>query len=465
MSGKRAYCILGVMLLSFASLGAGVAAGEQHDEQTTDLEELGILELSYAEGVLDALVTHEAVLALIDADEDDLPGIESLSVSVALTENGELVLEDFVIDFSEERSDEISISIELSDELVELLHEEDIDAEELLHEVGFGDDLGLDDFNPEAVDDYWGSQIYWADEAYQVRGSQDDYDAVMESVDPEEEFERVLEDFENNYDLFAEDTFGSRLHWADDAYQIRGSQDDYDRVMDAEDPEEEFHRVLDEADNETAGPEELERDMCERGTIEGIILVDADGNGTIEGLAYNEDGEEVGYLEGVFNADGFAHGIAGENVTSADVMWKAVYMDGQFKGMWKMIDENDSARGVLKGNYDVNETGEGVFEGKWKETDCGCNRGESDVRPPVMDDMRHPPLRIIDSERIDARQVEKTPAQKPIMQKIGEVMDEPLVEDESGTIVNVGDAAAGSAIGTIAMLGAGFIRRRITGGL
>ena len=82
-----------------------------------------------------------------------------------------------------------------------------------------------------------------------------------------------------------------------------------------------------------------------------------------------------------------------------------------------------------------------------------------------MDDMRHPPLRIIDSERIDARQVEKTPTQKPIMQKIGEVMDEPLVEDESGTIVNVGDAAAGSAIGTIAMLGAGFIRRRITGGL
>ena len=43
----------------------------------------------------------------------------------------------------------------------------------------------MDDFNPEAVDDYWGSQIYWADEAYQVRGSQDDYDAVMESVDPE----------------------------------------------------------------------------------------------------------------------------------------------------------------------------------------------------------------------------------------------------------------------------------------
>ena len=464
MSGKRAYCILGVMLLAFASLGAGVAAGEQHDEQTTDLEELGILELSYAEGVLDALVTHDAVLALMDADENDLPGIDSLSVSVALDEDDELVLEDFVIDFSEEKTDKVSISIELSDELVELLHEEDVGLEDLLHDVGFGDDLGLDDFNPEVADDYWGSQIYWADEAYQIRGSQSDYDLVMDSEDPEGEFHNMLEEFEENYDTFAEDTFGARLHWADDAYQIRGSQNDYDRVMDAEDAEEEFNRVLDEADGETTGPEVPARDICERGTIEGTIIVGTDGNGIIEGLVYNDDGEEMGYLEGDFNSDGFAHGIGGENITSADVMWKAVYMDGQFKGMWKMIDENDSARGLLKGHYEVNETGEGVFEGKWKETDCGCNRGENDERPPVVDDMRHAPLRI-DNERIDTLQVDNIPSKSNVMKKISAVMDEPLVEGENGDIVDVGDAAMGSALGTIAMLGAGFIRRRITGGL
>ena len=51
------------------------------------------------------------------------------------------------------------------------------------------------------------------------------------------------------------------------------------------------------------------------------------------------------------------------------------------------------------------------------------------------------------------------------MEKLGDVMDEPLVEDENGAIVDIGDAAAGSTLGTIALLGAGFIRRRITGGL
>ena len=36
------------------------------------------------------------------------------------------------------------------------------------------------------------------------------------------------------------------------------------------------------------------------------------------------------------------------------------------------------------------------------------------------------------------------------MEKLGDVMDEPLVEDENGAIVDIGDAAAGSTLGTIA---------------
>ena len=89
------------------------------------------------------------------------------------------------------------------------------------------------------------------------------------------------------------------------------------------------------------------------------------------------------------------------------------------------------------------------------------NAGESDVdevRP------RHTPIKI-DANRIDTRPMDITPKQKPLMEKLGDVMDEPLVEDEEGSIVDVGDAAAGSTLGTIALLGAGFIRRRITGGL
>ena len=52
------------------------------------------------------------------------------------------------------------------------------------------------------------------------------------------------------------------------------------------------------------------------------------------------------------------------------------------------------------------------------------------------------------------------------MDKIGEFMDKPIIEDdEGGLVINVGDAAAGSTLGTIVLLGAGFVRRRLTGGI
>ena len=89
-----------------------------------------------------------------------------------------------------------------------------------------------------------------------------------------------------------------------------------------------------------------------------------------------------------------------------------------------------------------------------------------DVDRPDMDEVRprHAPIKI-DTDRIDTRPMDISPKQKPLMEKLGDVMDEPLVEDENGAIVDIGDAAAGSTLGTIALLGAGFIRRRITGGL
>ena len=131
-----------------------------------------------------------------------------------------------------------------------------------------------------------------------------------------------------------------------------------------------------------------------------------------------------------------------------------------------MIDENDSMNGLLKGHYELNETGDGgVFHGKWKELDCRDMREEAEV--PDMDDVqpRHTPLRV-DSDRVDVRPLDKNPQQKPLMDKIGEVMDKPIVEDdEGGLVINVGDAAAGSTLGTIVLLGAGFVRRRLTGGI
>ena len=464
------------MLLAFASLGAGVSA-EDCNDQMADLEELGVLELSIDEsGVVEAVITQDAILSFMDSDEEAMLVIESIDVTVALDEDGNLVLSDLDLGIGEEQRDEINVTLRLSEDLVEILADEDIDLHHLLVDLGFGDDLGLDDFNPEVEEDfdedYWNSRIYWADEAYQVRGSQDDYDRVMDAEDPAEEFYRVLEEFEENYDELAEDTLGARIHWADEAYQLRGSQDDYDRVMDAEDPAEEFYDIYDEMMQDGEEDEDTSatlHDQCERGLLRGTFTVNDDGNGTMRGLVMDEDGNVISNMWGSYNIDGFAHGFGGvDNLT--DVKWKAVYEDGRFTGLWKMIDENDSMNGLLKGHYELNEEGDaGVFHGKWKEADCrvGHDMDERDLLPPVVDtEPRHSPLRV-DAERLDdMRHIDKTSEPKPLMDKLGDVMDKPLVEDEEGgMVINVGDAAAGSTLGTIALLGAGFLRRRITGGL
>ena len=487
MLGKRTYCILGTMLLAFASLGAGVTA-EQNNEQMADLEELGVLELSLSEdGVIDAVITADALFALLEMDEDEMPAIESIAMSISLSDDGEILFENYSIDLGEEQSDEISITLRLSEELLEILQDEDM--HHLLVDLGFGDDLGLDDFNPEVGDwDEDMERIDWADAAYQIRGSQADYERVLDSEDAGEEFYRVLEEFEENYDTYAEDTLGARLHWADDAYQLRGCQADYDRVMDSEDPEGEFYNISaevnagweeDSTESEEEGPEEWNEtpideeeqeardDIC-TGFLRGTITVNDEGNGSIAGVVMDEDGNIVAEMWGSFNADGFATGFGGED-NSTEAMWKAVYDDGRFNGLWRSVSEDSDARGILKGHYDIDLDGTGVYEGKWKEQ--GCEHDEMDEREDrehlPIDDMqpRHTPLQV-DSDRVDVRPVEITPKQKPLMDKLGDVMDKPLVEDsEGGTIVDLGEAAAGSTLGTIALLGAGFLRRRITGGL
>ena len=412
------------MLLAFASLGAGVSA-EDCNDQMADLEELGVLELSIDErGVVEAVITQDAILSFMDSDEEAMLVIESIDVTVALDEDGNLVLSDLDLGIGEEQRDEINVTLRLSEDLVEILADEDIDLHHLLVDLGFGDDLGLDDFNPE-----------------------------------------VEEDFDEDY-------WNSRIYWADEAYQVRGSQDDYDRVMDAEDPAEEFYDIYDEMMQDGEEDEDTSatlHDQCERGLLRGTFTVNDDGNGTMRGLVMDEDGNVIGNMWGAYNIDGFAHGFGGvDNLT--DVKWKAVYEDGRFTGLWKMIDENDSMNGLLKGHYELNEEGDaGVFHGKWKEADCrvGHDMDERDLLPPVVDtEPRHSPLRV-DAERLDdMRHIDKTSEPKPLMDKLGDVMDKPLVEDEEGgMVINVGDAAAGSTLGTIALLGAGFLRRRITGGL
>ena len=498
------------MLLAVATLGSGVSA-EQSNERLYDLEELGILELSMDDGVVEAMITSESFLSFMNSDDAALLAIESIAMNVGLSDDGELELTEIDINVGEEQSNEIAVTLRLSDDLLELLHDEDLSSEDLLRELGFGDDLGLDDFNPEVADDYWHSRTYWADEAYQVRGSQADYDAVMDSEDPEEEFYNIYEEVMSDWEEEEE------IHWADEAPEnverelmdelVEARDGDISQVIIIvntdgeiadvtilviyEDGEYEiftFSTMLidireqlldvdaivvwnwiptppvDPVDEDDDELDVLRRSQCERGTLRGAFTLDENGNGTMRGLVYNEDGEVISNMWGQFDADGFAHGFGGE-INETGVQWKAVYMDGEFSGLWKMLNESDESHGVLKGYYEVNETGDsGVFKGKWKET--GCHHMLEDVDRPDMDEVRprHAPIKI-DADRIDTRSMDISPKQKPLMEKLGDVMDEPLVEDENGAIVDIGDAAAGSTLGTIALLGAGFIRRRITGGL
>ena len=498
------------MLLAVATLGSGVSA-EQSNERLYDLEELGILELSMDEGVVEAMITSESFLSFMNSDDAALLAIESIAMNVGLSDDGELELTEIDINVGEEQSNEIAVTLRLSDDLLELLHDEDLSSEDLLRELGFGDDLGLDDFNPEVADDYWHSRTYWADEAYQVRGSQADYDAVMDSEDPEEEFYNIYEEVMSDWEEEEE------IHWADEAPEnverelmeelVEARDGDISQVIIIvntdgeiadvtilviyEDGEYEiftFSTMLidireqlldvdaivvwnwiptppvDPVDEDDDELDVLRRSQCERGTLRGAFTLDENGNGTMRGLVYNEDGEVISNMWGQFDADGFAHGLGGVD-NQTDVRWKAVYLDGEFEGLWKMTNESDDTRGVLKGYYEVNETGDsGVFKGKWKET--GCHHMLEDVDRPDMEEVRprHAPIKI-DADRIDTRPMDISPKQKPLMEKLGDVMDEPLVEDENGAIVDIGDAAAGSTLGTIALLGAGFIRRRITGGL
>ena len=547
------------MLLAFASLGAGMVSAEDCNGQTVDLEELGILEVSMSEdGVVEALIVKEAFFAFLNADESDLPAIESVAMSVGLDEEGNLLLSDFEINAGENQPDEVAVTLRLSDELVDLLHSEDVDLSDLLSEIGMED--GEEDY-----EEYYGSRIHWADEAYQLRGSQDDYDRVMDSEDPQQEFYEIYDEMMHDWDEYdpEEDVNETEEDWeevepeedpiidcnendAEDAEDIsNGTSDDYnangipDECEDfvEEDARDRLENLVETRDGEITqviiivntdgdiadvtiiviyedgdydmyvfttllidireqlldidaiviwnwiptppvddtdededdGPGVL-RERCARGLLRGTFTIDDEGNGTVRGLVMNMDGDVIGNMWGTFDSDGFMRGFGGAD-NSTDAMWKAVADEGLFRGLWRTTSEDvDPMHGILKGHYEVNEAGDGgVFHGKWKAVDCrdDLEVEERDSLPPVIDsEPRHMPLQVDVERADDVRQLDKTPKQKPLKDKLSDVMDKPLVEDsEGGSIVDVGEAAAGSTLGTIALLGAGFLRRRITGGL
>ena len=534
--------------MTFASLGAGMVSAEQNDEQTVNLEDLGILELSVSEeGVIEALMVKEAFFAFMNTDEADLPAIESVAMCVSLGEDGELVISNIDIDLGENQPDEVAITLRLSDELVDLLHTQDISLVDLVAQLSGSNDGDSLDADSEDYDEYEGSRIHWADEAYQLRGSQLDYDRVMEADDPAMEFyaiyDELMQDWEDESESDedsnesadqdveeeesndeegpeVEDDSGDELdeeyHEAPGEENDRDDSDALDEVLDSREDEITQIVVIVNTDGEIADVtviviyEDGDYDMyvftmlledlrarlanfdgivvwnwmpsppdvderCVRGTLRGIFTVGDDGGGTVRGLVMNAEGDVIANMWGTFDADGNVDGMAAVNGTRV-AEWAGGYANGHFRAQWRTIGTDvDPMHGILKGHYKLNDTGTGgVYQGKWKVQDC---YDDIDDASDDLDDMdrpdigetgpRHSPIRV-DAERIDdVRQLDKAPAaDKKLMDKLGDVMDKPLVEDENGgSIVDIGEAAAGSTLGTIALLGAGFIRRRVTGGI
>ena len=537
------------MLLAFASLSAGMASAQQNDEQTVDLEDLGILELSLSDdGVVEALIVKDTFFALMNMDEADLPAIESIAMCVSLGENGELVLSDVEIGVGEIQSDEIAVTLRLSDELLEILHSEDVNLADLVAQLGGENDGEWLDGDETDYDEYYGSRVHWADEAYQLRGSQLDYDRVMAADDPmvafyeiydelmhdweeedssepeEDSNESADEDWEDEdssdeEEPEVEDDSGDELdeeyHEAPGEENDQDDRDDFDDALDSREDEITQIVVIVNTDGEIADVtviviyEDGDYDMyvftmlledlrarlanfdgivvwnwmpsppdvderCARGTIRGIFTLDEDGGGTVRGLVMNLDGDVIANMWGTFDADGNVGGMAAVNGTTV-AEWEGGYGNEHFRAQWRTIGTDvEPMHGFLKGHYQLNDSGTGgVYQGKWKVQDChddtddGIDDLDDLVRPEIGDTgPRHSPIRV-DAERIDdVRQLDKAPKDKPLMKKISDVMDKPLVEDEDGgAIVDIGEAAAGSTLGTIALLGAGFVRRRFTGGI
>jgi hypothetical protein len=180
---------------------------------------------------------------------------------------------------------------------------------------------------------------------------------------------------------------------------------------------------------------------CPGGLLAGQLNVNDDGTGSFRGQVMNADGDVIGHIWGDFG-EGQYHGQFSARGGDITGVLRGLYSDGAFKGQWSSADAD--IEGVMAGHYKTNETGEsGVFRGKWK-MDCSVDE-EIEPRPVP----------------IDVQPISR----KPMLKQLDDVMDKPVLETESGGVINVGDAAAGSTLGTIALLGAGFLRRRITGGI
>ena len=122
-----------LLTLALVAPVAGLVGAEE-DGQTSDLEDLGILEVIVNEdGTVEVTITQEAFGALaLELSNQTLPPVISIDMFIGLDDDGNMFLDDVVVVLGDEYPDVVTINITIGQNLINAVLDGDITLNELV---------------------------------------------------------------------------------------------------------------------------------------------------------------------------------------------------------------------------------------------------------------------------------------------------------------------------------------------
>ena len=122
-----------LLTLALVAPVAGLVGAEE-DGQTSDLEDLGILEVIVNEdGTVEVTITQEAFAALaLELSNQTLPPVISIDMFIGLGDDGNMFLDDVVVVLGDEYPDVVTINIAIGQNLINAVLNGDITLDELV---------------------------------------------------------------------------------------------------------------------------------------------------------------------------------------------------------------------------------------------------------------------------------------------------------------------------------------------
>ena len=122
-----------LLTLALVAPVAGLVGAEE-DGQTSDLEDLGILEVIVNEdGTVEVTITQEAFAALaLELSNQTLPPVISIDMFIGLASDGNMFLDDVVVVLGDDYPDVVTINIAIAPNLINAVLNGDITLDELV---------------------------------------------------------------------------------------------------------------------------------------------------------------------------------------------------------------------------------------------------------------------------------------------------------------------------------------------